>query len=291
MAEQQFSDNYAESVNIAGVTADGRSEINIRLSRKPIAATGSIWAHLAINGRQYSLVDESLDSGEFSEATDLTSNSVEYFVSGDSQARFTRQTSLRLSGKISAALHMHQTAHPDDGSGPILVSIEANFIATGPGADSGKGRIEVMGQVTASVSLEGQTNHLEMNGKWHEQVGERGKFAPAFTYLNVQSDELGLLAIGYQGGATGYLILGENVDPVVSFEIAPLDPHPKISEAQPPRVRSFEITTLSGQHVWGQATELRRWSVPIEGQRRPGSTVRVVTNLGSAAGSLNDWNP
>jgi hypothetical protein len=36
---------------------------------------------------------------------------------------------------------------------------------------------------------------------------------------------------------------------------------------------------------------VQEWSVPIEGIRRPGSSVVVDSNIGRLTGSLNDWNP
>ena len=41
----------------------------------------------------------------------------------------------------------------------------------------------------------------------------------------------------------------------------------------------------------GTATEIQHWSVPIEGVRRPGSSIVVDSNLGKLMGSLNDWDP
>ncbi len=35
---------------------------------------------------------------------------------------------------------------------------------------------------------------LDVPGKWHEQTGERPRFAPRFTYFNVMSEDVALLA-------------------------------------------------------------------------------------------------
>ena len=52
-----------------------------------------------------------------------------------------------------------------------------------------------------------------------------------------------------------------------------------------------ELYSDSGQVIEGEAAVRRQNSVPIEGQRRPGSTVVLTTNVGKMAGHLNDWQP
>ncbi|MCB1694199.1 MAG: hypothetical protein KDI19_15615, partial [Pseudomonadales bacterium] len=55
--------------------------------------------------------------------------------------------------------------------------------------------------------------------------------------------------------------------------------------------RHFSIRLVDGRTIEGTADVRQRWSVPIEGKDRPGSTVVADTNVGRLIGSLNDWDP
>jgi hypothetical protein len=58
-----------------------------------------------------------------------------------------------------------------------------------------------------------------------------------------------------------------------------------------PPERNMRVELETGQAIAGKAIVKRRNSIPIEGQRRPGSTIVLTTNVGPMAGHLNDWQP
>ena len=133
------------------------------------------------------------------------------------------------------------------------------------------------------VHIGNEIVEISLPGKWHEQTGPRAQFAPAFTYFNIQNQDTALLAIHYPelGRTAGYLREGEQITGIKNLSISP----PEHSE------RQFELLLEDQRQISGVANVTRRWSVPIEGQRRPGSTVVVDSSLGKLVGALNDWRP
>ena len=220
--------------------------------------------------------------GRFTGATAVRESHARFHVEGVAEATFEREGSPELlAGTVYARGLLHENPDPPLGPGSTPVTLEAEFQARHGCVEVRPGRVEVMGTVRGTVRTPAGVFAFEMPGKWHEQVGERPRFGPRFTYLQVHGNGVGLLAIDRDTGAQGYVVEGGNVTRVRRFTIAPL------SRA----VRDFRVELADGRVIEGVARAVRRSSAPIEGQRRPGATVLVTCTLGQMAGQLNDWNP
>jgi hypothetical protein len=180
--------------------------------------------------------------------------------------------------RVSAGAH--ETAEPPTSVGPNRLSIEGQFDSSHRPVQVRPGRLEVMGYGSTVVRIDGRTRRIRGYGKWHEQVGDRPRFAPAFTYFNVIGERIGLLAGWRKAGAYGYAWFDNKT---VAVKAARFDP---IAER-----RKFHVELEDGNVIDGEAVTKRVIQVPIEGQRRPGATVLVVSSLGRMTGHLNDWNP
>jgi hypothetical protein len=157
--------------------------------------------------------------------------------------------------------------------------------------------MEVFGTVEGTITTPRGVHRLSGRGKYHEQTGERPRFAGAFTYFAIQGDGGSLLArVGEaapappttpaaprpgSGATWGFALLDGETVAVKTFTIDPLGT-PE---------RAFSVELADGRTIEGETEIVRETSVPIEGERRPSATVAVSTNLGRMIGHLNDWQP
>ena len=274
--------DYAESVAMTGHAEDAQTTFDVRIARFPGRNTGTLWMYAFVDGRQFSLVDETVQLVD-ADPTDVTNADAQFAVRGSSTATLagTARHTSSMQGRLAASGMMHATAHPLPGSGSIPVRIDAIFSAEHTPISVRPGRIEVMGQVRGSITIDGQVFPLDLPGKWHEQTGARPEFAPAFTYFFVQGRNSGIMTTRHAGGAWGYLYQLGTIRPVIAMDITPYG-SPE---------RAFTITLEDGATVSGIIKVIREVSVPIEGKRRPGATVLVDSDIGPLVGVLNDWDP
>ncbi len=286
--QADLSPTYAESVQLAGMTSDSSQEISLRLARFPRRGEATLWATSCFGDRIYNAAMETLGLGDFKGRTRVEDQKVRFDVAGTDQARITRQitqTQTRtpnglLKGSAKVAFGAHQTAEPPPGRGPHPLVIEARFESSHQPVNVRPGRWEVMGRVWATVRTPSGVHKFQGFGKWHEQVGERPRFASAFTYLGVMGERIGLLAVRLNAGAFGYARLGDQIVPVKTVEIEPIAAR-----------RRFRVGLENGRVIEGEAVTRRTISTPIEGRRRPSTTVIVNSDIGPMVGNLNDWEP
>ncbi len=279
---QTLADGYAESVALTGHSADGDVTFDVRIARFPSEGRGTLWFYVYIDGAQYALVENELslpDAGR----TDVSLAAASFAVAGDAAARLDAEgrDAQQMSARLEARGRLHATAHPGVGSGAVPVTLAATFQAQHAPIRVRPGRLEVMGRAEGTVTIAGQQRQFSVRGKWHEQTGTRPNFAPAFTYFFVQSEAGGMMAIKHAAGAWGYVLEGDEVTPVEAMRI----------DGYGGDQRAFMLALADGRQVHGSAEVLREVSVPIEGQRRPGATVVVSSDLGELVGVINDWDP
>lgn len=279
---QAAESHYAESVAMTAHAEDAQTTFDVRVARFPHLNRGTLWMYAFIDGRQYSLVDEGVRLLH-TNRTDVAADDAEFAVSGQAGAalRGVRRYDAAMQGRLLANGKLHVSSHPQPGTGSVPVRIDATFQAAHQPINVRAGRIEVMGRISGSIDIDGKRYALDLPGKWHEQVGERPAFAPAFTYLFVQGEGRGLMATSHARGAWGYLFREGVTVAVTGLEI----------DAYGARERTFRVTLDNGERIVGRARLVREVSVPIEGRRRPGATVVAALELGPMVGVLNDWNP
>jgi uncharacterized membrane protein len=281
-AQAGLSPNYAESVQLAGLMRDGAREISLRVARFPGRGAATLWATACLGDKVYNAAMEDLTLGEFTGRTRVEERTVTFAITGADEARLTRELTAAgwLKGTVKVRCAAHATPDPPPGRGSQPLVIEARFESNHAPVNVRPGRTEVMGRVWATVRMPAGMHEFQGFGKWHEQVGERPRFAAAFTYLGVMGERNGLLAVAYQGGAFGYARLGEQI---VAVRAAEFD--------APSARRRWRVTLANGRVIAGEAVTLRTISTPIEGRRRPSTTVHVTSDIGALVGNLNDWEP
>lgn len=276
------AEHYAESVAIGGMCPDGAHEFGVRLARFPPRRSATLWLSAYVDGAYYAAADAEL-ALTAPGITPVGGSEAVFEVSGTSRGRFesTARHTVRMRGRAIAVSSGHRAAHVEPGKGDVPMSIDAEFEVVHLPVMVRPGRMEVMGRVRATLRIAERSYALDEPGKWHEQTGDRPRFGPPFTYIFVQGPGIGVMASRHPTGAYGYVLRDGRTTLVQSLEI---DPYGN-------RERGFEVGLVDNTRFKGTAHVLREVSVPIEGQRRPGATVRVTSELGEMVGHLNDWNP
>jgi len=280
---KQVPENYAESVMLELLSEEGELDLSVRLARFPETQQGHLWFHLATGQDALSVVDESFRLVTTT-AINVEAEEVEFTASIERQSiqfNSSAREGTELRGRVSGTFLVSETRHPEAGTGSIPVTLDLVFEATGQGFRSNSGRWELTGNVRGNVVVDGRQTILDGLGKWHEQTGVRNRFAPAFTYFNVQNENSSILVIAFKDRVVGYALICNELVSIDSFLIQDhlLDE------------RSFVLKLKNGGEIKGIASVVQCWSVPIEGTRRPGTSVIVDSNLGIFRGSLNDWHP
>lgn len=273
---------YGESVSVNGTTRDGERGVGLRLARFPRRGTGNLSGHVQLPDRRLAFTGEAGPLTGFLGVTDVKAERVAFELHAQGSARLERQAlpDGRFRGIARASFLAHDTLEPPPGPGDVPVEVEIIFVARHPGQMVRPGRMEANGAIEATVRLTGESFRLETRGKWHEQVGDRPRFGPAFTYMSVEGSGYYLLAQRNTGGVYGYCEHAGHAVPVREFAIDP-----------PAGERSFRVVLEGGRVIEGRASVLRAFSVPIEGKRRPGTFVKVDCSIGEMSGQVNDWQP
>ncbi|MEX0941483.1 MAG: hypothetical protein WD002_02955 [Pseudomonadales bacterium] len=282
MADKLMDPEYAESMAVSGLQEDTTFSFIVRLARFPLKRKATLWVSAYIDGIDYAVTDEAL-SLSHDQATPIAKQEVEFEASGGSRAAFRSfdRHSAKMHGVVFAGSKAHKGEHPEPGSGSLPIVIETAFKVSHTPANVRPGRMEMMGRVAGTIMLGGDSWQFDMPGKWHEQVGPRPNFAPAFTYLFVQGEGIGIMTSKHARSAFGYLLANGETIAINDMQIEPYGNNP----------RAFTVTLEYGHQINGNARIIRETSVPIEGKRRPGATVIVDSDIGRMVGVLNDWNP
>ncbi len=285
------TERYAESIQAHLLSADGRNDLSIRLARFPHRGQAHVWFHFASPRGAYSLVDDTFntDAG----VTAFGAGCIALQASNRSGQTLTLNRE-KLDGQVTisiirANLLVSKTRHPQTGSGTIPVEFRLEFLSGKKAWQSTSGRLELTGKGRGEVCVqEGeddnmcvQKQNIEGAAKWHEQRGSRSHFAPPFIYLNAHNEDASLLVIRFRNRVQGYVTADGSTHGIQRA----------IIEGPGSEERKFEITLDNHRVVRGIARVVQRWSVPIEGTRRPGSSVLIDSDIGLLAGSLNDWVP
>lgn len=284
-ALRSLQSHFAESVAVSALSEDLAFGFSVRLARFPPKGTGNLWMSVDIGETHYAVADEGLDLTN-RDRTPVGQIEAEFEVVGSSTARFvTQQRHTRSMHGVVEARSFAHIAHlghdPKEGRGSVPMMVRVAFDVVHDPVHVRPGRMEVMGRVHGVVQVGDAEYPFDMPGKWHEQTGPRKGFAPAFTYLFVQRDDVGIMANRFVDSAWGYVLQNGVTTPVVGMEIDPYGTNP----------RHFSITLRDGRKIEATARIAREVSVPVEGHRRPGATVVVDGELGRMVGALNDWDP
>lgn len=274
---------YAESSAIMAFSPDNEAAIVVRIAQYPARERAALWIWAYIDGDYFIVVDEEVSMVDWDNVS-VDAHSGTFAVTGSSSSARMQTQALgadSMRTRLSASGLLHRTANPPPGPGTVPVRIDARFSAAHEPVIVLPGRLEVMGRVTASVEIAARKYEFALLGKWHEQTGRRPAFAPAFTYLTLMNEERGLLALNLEQMSFGYLFADGGISLIDRMEIDPYGT----------RERAFDIRFADGRSIEGALQVLREMSLPIEGDRRPGSTVVAHSPQGTLTGFVNDWSP
>lgn len=281
-ADVELADNYAESAMVLAMSDDASFEVSLRLARFPATGKATVWLHIGNSDGAWSLADESFEL-DVPGATPVTADAVRYSAVHENQAVVfdsAQRKSGRLQGRVTATLMATATRHPQLVPGDVPITLDLQFASRTEGYRNA-GRWEMTGSVSGTITVGDNSAVNVTDGKWHEQTGPRARFAPAFRYFNVQNQDAAVLAIQYADSFRGYAMLPDGMHDLTAVSIDPPTSNP----------RRFALTLDDGRIIEGVSRTVQEWSVPIEGQRRPGASVVVDSSIGQLTGSLNDWEP
>jgi hypothetical protein len=274
-----LSPAYAESVEISGLTEDGASEFEVRLARFPSRSSGTLWATVCLRDQVYNVALDDVKLAA-SGRTRVEAADARFEASDASQtsAQLERHRDGTLIGSARVAVSAHRSADPPAGVGSEAVTIDAHFDSAHAPVQVLPARLEVMGRISATVRTPSGIFSIAGVGKWHEQTGNRPRFAAPFTYLTATSHDHGLLAVERQPAPFGFAWIGGETIKVKAVKIAP-----------PADRRAFTVELENGRRIDGETRTIRTISTPIEGQRRPSATVEITSTIGTMIGHINDW--
>jgi hypothetical protein len=273
---------WVESAAVIGTTPDGARGFSIRIARFPMRGVGTISGHVVLAERRLGFTGERTTLSGYTGLTDVTAERVRFAIAGEAEALLerTRLPDGRFRGVARARFLAHEVEHPPAGPGTVPITIETVFIARHVPVYVRPGRMETAGSVETVITTPDGSFTVNTRGKWHEQIGDRPRFGPAFTYMSIAGDACYLLAGKNTRARYGFWEQAGETVSVTGFEIDP-----------PAERRRFRVTLEDGRVIEGEATVKRAHSVPIEGKRRPGTFVVARTSAGELTGQINDWQP
>ena len=252
----------------------------MRLARFPPRSSGTLWATVCLGDQVYNVaIDEVSLAAPGRTRVDETDARFEVSGASQTSARLERHRERTLIGSARVAVSAHRSVDPPPGAGSEAVTIDARFESLHAPVQVLPARLEVMGRVSATVRTPSGTFTIAGPGKWHEQTGNRARFAAAFTYLTATGRDHGLLAVQRQPAPFGFAWMGAETIKVKAVKIAP-----------PADRRAFTVDLEDGRRVEGETRTIRTISTPIEGQRRPSATIKVISTIGEMIGHINDWS-
>lgn len=275
---EPLSPSYAEAAVLTAYAPDAESGLFLRLARFPGRGEAWVWVDVFSGDHHYSL-SETVPLTGFAGATDTSLPRAEFALTRP-PVQFVREAlaGAPLRCRLDAAVACNPGPDPTGGPGDVPVRIVAEFVAIHEPGTPREGRLEVFGDVQATVELPGRTFRLDGRGKWHEQLGERPAFARPFTYLHLQNERVSLLATSMPGIAWGFAVRDGERTPVTGASIAPRGVN-----------RPFQVTMADGSTISGIAIRRRTSEVPVDGQLWKGSIVVASSTEGTLVGAMNDW--
>ena len=260
---------------------DGGQDLSVRLARLLGEGSSTIWAGYGSARKSYGVAAVG-PLARNAQPTPVARDDAAFEAGAPWRSRFQRtgRTGARMVGEASMSGRLFPSADPPLGEGSLAARIEMSFRALHTPVTVRPGRMEVFGLGRGRLVLPDHEIGFSGYAKWHEQVGERPSFAPAFTYVALTGGETALLAVTRGDSANGIALEHGKTTAVTALRISPPAPE-----------REFEASLTDGRKIGGSARTLRTSSEPIEGKRRPSATVAAETALGPMVGQINDWKP
>jgi len=273
--------DYAESVMLVIFSPDGRRDLSVRLWRLIHQRKATIWGAYSDEVGSFRMADEA-PLPPLAAPTDVDQDRAAFSHVSSWRSQFERRgrQTAQMRGQVLLAAGLHASSDPPPGEGPLPGLIRADFRAVHAPVLVRPGRMEVFGRGRAKIRINGRRFDFEGLAKWHEQVGPRPGFGPAFTYVALTAGDAAFMTTKTAAGVAGFVARAGQIRRVVAMDINELAPERRIS-----------ATLDDGDVFTATAKTVRVSSEPIEGRRRPGAAVVASTSLGDMVGQINDWRP
>jgi len=268
---------WSESVYLDCVSPDGQAAFVVRLCRYPSAGTGWLWGHVFLHGRVYAYTDHYLPCS--ASVTPVESADVRYDLGERSPVAMERSGPREAPrvATVRVRFQAHAEAHPGHGPGEHHVVLGASFHPLSASGTSVPGRIELLGRVSAVVSVDDNETEITGFGQWHEQHQEQPRFLRPFTYTTLRGERLSFVATRGPLRAVGYARRGDEIVAIAGYEVGP-----------PAPVRELRLELADGSVFAGEARATYTYSVPVYDMRRPGSVVVAALDGEQLSGCIND---
>jgi hypothetical protein len=274
--------DWAESVAIDCVTDDGMIGFTLRLARYPARGLAWLWLHVLLPDGILGYNDDTLALTGFQGVTAVDADDVTYELPGQFRARLRRigPRTAMISAAATVRAPAHRDPHARAGSGDQIVQIDASFRPAHAPVARHPTRMEVIGDVRATIRIANRAVEVVGRGHWHEQHGPRPHFAGAFTDLTLRGVQLSLVATKAANHDSGFVVRGGRITTITAIEIDP-----------PAFERRVWLQLDDGGVIEATARVTHAFSVAVEGQRRPGTAVVMDTPYGLLTGLIHDWQP
>ncbi|MEZ5560255.1 MAG: hypothetical protein R3E86_17135 [Pseudomonadales bacterium] len=276
---QRGVETRSEAVYADAVSENGDAGVIVRLCRYPALGTAWVWGHLFRDGAVYGYTHHELPCS--SDETEVGADLARYHLSRPGmQIELVRRGPLLEPehGSASARLPLHRGNHPPHGPGEHPGEVTLDFSPDARPVSNLPGRNEMLGRVTATISIDGERRSVTWRGHFHEQVQSAPRFTAPFTYLTLRGDGLGLIAIRVARGTLGQLIRDGRATQIGALRLAP-----------PGRTRRLALTLADGTPLEGWLETTYDYSVPVFDTHRPGTLVRGELGGVSLSGCVNDY--
>lgn len=270
-------ETLSESVHSGVSSDDGEQRLTMRLCRYPELGVAWLWVHARIDGEFYSFVNHMAPSG--TDASKVDGDDVRYSDAAGSLAferrgKVSAPTSCTVSGRCKA--HRSATSTFGDGAHPL----EARIAFTPQRLYSGlnRGRTEVFGRGTASVTVGGRSHEFAGPAQFHEQGQTNPRFTAAFCYMTLWGDGAASTMLITANRREGYLLEGDKATEVASVFIDP--PAPR---------REMRVALADGRRLEGEAVVKQAYTLPIVGNTWRGHMMNVELGGRTYRGHINDY--
>lgn len=264
-------------------SSDGLSGFSLRVARYPGQAIAWLWFFVFTPDGVYGFNDDTLPLNGFQGVTDMEAGGATYEIPG--LTTFER-TGARLgfrSVQLAGAVMGRHDAHPPRGAGDAPMQVMATFEPGHAPRSRVPNRMEAHGRARVRLTTPSGVIDLDAPAKYHEQHGNRPRFAHPFSYQALRNDRmaaLGTRSLQREGTVVETGFIDREGETVAVRSIALDAPGP---------TRGLRFDLEDGSELAGVAESVHRFSVAIEDDRRHSSVVSFTTPFGTLTGLINEW--
>ena len=263
----------SEAVLLAAFAPSDGHGFTIRLCRYPTASIAWLWVQSFLpDGSVHTFNIDHLPCG--SEPVDPDRPEVDYRIDGVAFER-SGDRNEPASANVRASVRAHASSVAPDVPGRVPLDVAASFVPFAAGGPSARGRSEVHGRVSGTVTVDGVAHEITGVGQWHEQLQDQPRFRAPFTYACLIGERESVVGVVSGDFSRGTLREVARSRALGSLRIEP-------------RGDRFLITADDRSFT---ASVTHRTTIPLYGLPWHGTRVIAEGNTGPLAGMINSFDP